>query len=150
MTGLMQDFPDVEAVVLQPEQTQRADTFFFSGYAMFAGSAPDFRDVQSRGRGVLRDTRALQAALDSNLAIGDNVRVSSVVFEGSVGDNDDIYTAAIIGGAVGAVLLTLILAAILITRYRNIPEFSDDDDDNEGTPLASTPPPLPTVVASYS
>jgi hypothetical protein len=127
MTGLMQDFPGVEAVVLQPQQTQRVGTFFFSGYAMFAGSAPDFRAVQSRGRGVLRDTRALQAALDSNPAIGDNVRVASVVLEGSVGDdNDDINTAAIIGGAVGAGLLTLILAAILITRRRNIPEFDDE------------------------
>jgi hypothetical protein len=36
----------------------------------------------------------LQAALDSNPAIGGNVRVSSISFDGSVGDgNDDINTA---------------------------------------------------------
>jgi hypothetical protein len=150
LTGLMEDFSGVEAVVLQPQQLQRSDAISFSSYAMFVGSAPDFRDVQSRARGVLRDTRALQAALDSNPAIGGNVSVSSIVFDGSVGDdNDDINTAAIVGGAVGAVLLTLILAGILITRRRNISDLNDDDDDDdEGTPLASTPPPVPSV--SYS
>jgi hypothetical protein len=148
MTGLMQDFPGVEAVVLQPQQSQQSDEIFFSGYALFSGLAPDFRDVQSSTRGLLRDRTALQAAVDSNPAIGGDISVSGVVLEGAVDDeNNDRNRAAIIGGVVGAGALTLAMAIILISRRRNIPDFDDDDDDDdddEGTPLAPPPPPLPS------
>jgi hypothetical protein len=150
MAGLMQDFPDVEAVVLQPQQSQQSDTISFSGYAMFAGSAPAFDDVQSRAREVLRDTRAVQTAVDSNPAIGRDIQVVGVGFEGSGDDNDDNKTAKIVGGVVGAGALCLALAAIFTARGRRNPANDADAVDDEATPLASAPHMLPSGGASDS
>jgi hypothetical protein len=147
LTGLMREFPDVEAVALQPQQTQRDDTTFFSGHAMFVGSAPDLGEVQSNARGLLRDTRAVQTAVDTNQAIGENVIVSGVESVGDVDDNDDSNTAKIVGGVVGASAFCIALAVIFMARGRTTPE---SDDDNEEAPLASTAPLLPSGVASKS
>jgi hypothetical protein len=148
MTGLMQDFPDVEDVVLQPQETELVDSIFFSGYAIFAGSAPDFRDVQSRGRGLLRDTSAVQRAVDSNPNIGENVSVSGVRSVGDDADDDNNKTAKIVGGVVGASAFCLALAVIFMARGRRNSENAVEY--NEEAPLASSTPLLPSGVASKS
>jgi hypothetical protein len=51
-------------------QSQQSGAILFSGNVMFAGSTPNFRDVQSRTRGLLDDTPAVQTAVHSNPAIG--------------------------------------------------------------------------------
>jgi hypothetical protein len=93
--GLMQDFPGVEDVVLQPNR--RSLLIQFTSYAMFAGSAPDFRDVIASTATL--HTRAQQRAVDSNPAIGENASVSGVRSVGDVVD-DDNNTARIVGGRV--------------------------------------------------
>jgi hypothetical protein len=153
--GLIQDYSNLEAVMLQPQQMQQGDIVLFSGYALFSGSAPSFFDVQSLEKELLSDTSAVQTAVDSSLAIGQNGRVAGVVFDESLGeslgDGDyDDNTAAIVGGVVGASAFGLVLVAILMTRRKN----DSDDDKDEEPPLVSRPrpqpPPLPLPLPRYA
>jgi hypothetical protein len=63
----MQDFPDAKAVVLQHQQTQWLTHLSFQ-LCQVCGLAPDFATQSSTG--ILRDTRAVQAAVDSNPPLG--------------------------------------------------------------------------------
>jgi hypothetical protein len=139
--GLVQDYPDVEDVMLQAQQLQQGSIVFFSGHALFSGSAPSFRDVQSLGKELLSDT-AVQTAVDSNPAIGQNVRVAGVVFDDpGDGDDDDDNTAVIVGVVVGAGAFLLALIAILTSRRRIIaPDFGTTPVRINKVPLSPPPP----------
>jgi hypothetical protein len=91
--------------------------------------------VQSSTRGLLDDTTAVQAAVDSNPAIGGNILVSGVVFEGSAGtverSSDDSNTAKIVGGVVGGGAVCLALVFILMgRRSRNYSEHNNGNDED--------------------
>jgi hypothetical protein len=107
-----------------------------SSYAKFADSAPDFRDVAIESTGILRDTRAVQAAVDSNPAIGVNVGVVGVRSVGE-DDNNDINTPAIVVGVVAGFLFILILAAILMPRCRCNPGNAIENNEVAASAAAS-------------
>jgi hypothetical protein len=169
MAGLMQAFPDVDAVVLQPEASQQSDAILFSGFAVFAGSVPDFRDVQSSARGLLEDIPSVQTAVDINPIIGGDILVSAVVFddaednddnddivpivdpvERSSDDNDDSKTAKIVGGVVGGGAVCLALVFIFMGRRSRIRPEHDNGNAESSSSLASKPAPLPSGAASHS
>jgi hypothetical protein len=136
--GLMQDYPTLEAVMLQPQQLQQGNTVLFSGYALFSGSAPSFRELQSLETELLSENSAVQSAVDSNPAIGQNVRVVGVVIDEPVGDDDDDdNTAVIVGVVVGASAFLLALVAIFTSRRRINPEDTEDEEPPSASP---TPP----------
>jgi hypothetical protein len=140
--GLMQDYPNLEAVMLQPQQLQQG-IVLFSGYALFSGAPPSFRDLQSLETELLSENSAVQSAVDSNPAIGQNVRVVGVVIDEPVGeDDDDDNTAVIVGLVVGAGAFLLALIAILTSRRRIIaPDFGTSPVRiNEEVPLSPPPP----------
>jgi hypothetical protein len=118
---------------LAAQQTQLIDSIQFPAM-LFAGSAPDFRDVQSQARRLLRDTSAVQRAVDSNPAIGENASVSGVRSVGDVVD-DDNNTARIVGGVVGASAFCLALAVIFMARGRRNSGNAVENNESSTTPL---------------
>jgi hypothetical protein len=77
---------------------EQRSTVEYTGNIEFASTAPPpVGDVLALEQELMLDI----TAADSIATIGQNVHVVEVVFDGSVGLNDDVNTALIVGGVAG-------------------------------------------------
>jgi hypothetical protein len=163
--GILEGYPNAVAVVLDGNQSQiEQNTVVYTGHAIFSGTAPPVGDLQSLYQELLLDTTAVQAAMDANISIGQNVVVEQVVFEGSGGedaptgavsiggdDASDNNTAKIAGGLAGGIVFVLVLAGVAM-KSKN----PTSDEDKEPLTLsppqeapAHTAPPPPRPMDTY-
>jgi flagellum-specific peptidoglycan hydrolase FlgJ len=149
--GMLKAYPNALVVTLQQRlRRQRrlrqvSITTDYSGFIVFSGTAPPVKDVHDLQQNLLEDTALVQAAVNANPSIGQDVVVQRVAFEtfmddGAMDDgvmddgvmdngvmdnggmeNGGDNNGAIIGGVIGGSVLVLAVVALLITRRRTNP-----------------------------
>jgi hypothetical protein len=133
--GMLEAYPNALVVTLQQrlrrhlrrqrQLLQVSSTIDYSGFIVFSGTAPPVKDVHDLQQNLMEGTTLVQAAVNANPSIGQDVVVEKVAFEAfmddGVMDNGDDNNGAIIGGVIGGSVLVLAVVALLITRRRTNP-----------------------------
>jgi hypothetical protein len=92
VADIVEEYPIVVAVILNGSQNQMdpMNAVDYTGYVLFSGTAPAAEDVQAKAVELLVELSAVQAAVDGNVAIGQDALVEQVVVGAS---GDDVGTS---------------------------------------------------------